>query len=52
MDSRRKLTSRIRGATPEIEAAAQRMRYNMTPAEQDLWQALKGKQLDGLKFRA
>jgi very-short-patch-repair endonuclease len=38
-----KTTPRIRGTTPEI--------YNLTPAEQLLWQALKGKQLNGLKFR-
>jgi very-short-patch-repair endonuclease len=46
-----KTTSRIRGTTPEIEASAKRLRYNLTPAEQLLWQALKGKQLNGLKFR-
>jgi len=46
-----KTTPRIRGTTPEIEAAARRLRRNMTPAEQKLWQALQGKQLDGLKFR-
>jgi very-short-patch-repair endonuclease len=46
-----KTTSRIRGTTPEIEAAARRLRTNLTQAEEILWQALKGKQLDGLKFR-
>jgi very-short-patch-repair endonuclease len=46
-----KITNRIRGTTPEIEAAARRLRQNMTPAEQTLWQALKGRQLAGLKFR-
>jgi len=51
MNPRNKTTSRIRGTTPEIEAAARRLRRNMTPAEQTLWDALKGKQLDGLKFR-
>ena len=51
MNSRRKTTSRIRGTTPEIEAAARRLRRNMTPAEKKLWQALKGKKLGGLKFR-
>jgi len=46
-----KTTPRIRGTTPEIDSAAKRLRYNLTPAEQLLWQALKGKQLNGLKFR-
>ena len=52
MDSRDKTTSRIRGTTPEIEAAARCLCRNMTPAEQKLWGALKGKKLGGLKFRA
>ena len=52
MSSRKKTTSRIRGTTPEIEAAARRMRRNMTPAEKTLWEALRRKQLGGLKFRA
>lgn len=43
--------SRIRGTTPEIELAARRLRKNLTPAEQMLWQALRGRQLHGLKFR-
>jgi very-short-patch-repair endonuclease len=42
---------RIRGTTPEIEAAAKRLRKNLTPAEARLWQALRNKQLEGLKFR-
>ena len=44
-------TSRIRGTTPASEAAARHMRQNPTPAEEALWQALKGRQLHGLKFR-
>jgi very-short-patch-repair endonuclease len=52
VNPKRKTTSRIRGTTPEIEAAARRMRRNMTPAEKKLWEALRGKQLGGLKFRA
>ncbi|MBW4486200.1 MAG: DUF559 domain-containing protein [Trichocoleus desertorum ATA4-8-CV12] len=47
----KKATLRIRGTTPEIELAAKKLRHNLTPAEQLLWQALKGKQLHGLKFR-
>ncbi|MDJ0567924.1 MAG: DUF559 domain-containing protein [Pleurocapsa sp. MO_192.B19] len=43
--------SRIRGTTPKIEQAARRLRKNMTPAEKQLWEALRNKQLDGLKFR-
>ncbi|MDH4138607.1 MAG: DUF559 domain-containing protein [Anaerolineae bacterium] len=52
MSSQNKTTPRIRGTTPEIEAAARRLRRNMTPAEKKLWEALKGKKLGGLKFRA
>ena len=43
---------RIRGTTPEIEEAARRMRYSMTPAESMLWERLRSKRLDGFKFRA
>ena len=52
MNPRDKTTPRIRGTTPEIEAAARHLRRNMTPAEQKLWEALKAKKLGGLKFRA
>ncbi len=52
MTLRNKTTPRIRGTTPEIEAAARCLRRNMTPAEKKLWEALKGKKLSGLKFRA
>jgi very-short-patch-repair endonuclease len=51
MTSPNKTTPRIRGTTPVIEAAARRLRQNMTPAELKLWNALQNKQLDGLKFR-
>jgi very-short-patch-repair endonuclease len=47
-----KTTNRIRGTTPEIEAAAQRHRRNMTAAEQKLWVALKNRELNGLRFRS
>ncbi|UCC89948.1 MAG: DUF559 domain-containing protein, partial [Anaerolineales bacterium] len=47
MTSGKRTTSRIRGTTPEIEAAARRLRRNMTAAEKKLWGALKGKQLGG-----
>ena len=42
---------RIRGTTPEIEQAAKRLRQNLTPAEAKLWEALRGKRLEGLRFR-
>jgi very-short-patch-repair endonuclease len=42
---------RMRGTTPEIIAAARRLRQNLTPAEQVLWQALRNRQLRGLRFR-
>jgi len=42
---------RIRGTHQEIEEAARRLRQELTPAESILWQALRGHQLDGLKFR-
>ena len=52
MDNSEKTTPRLRGTMPEIQQVAQIMREEMTPAEQVLWQALKGRQLAGLKFRA
>jgi very-short-patch-repair endonuclease len=42
---------RIRGSTPEVEAAAREMRKKPTPAEAALWEALRGKQVRGLRFR-
>ena len=45
-----KTTSRTRGSTVESEAAARAMRRDPTPAERVLWQALRGRQLAGLKF--
>jgi very-short-patch-repair endonuclease len=44
-------SNRIRGTSPEIIAAARRLRHNLTPAEQKLWQALQNKKLGGLRFR-
>ncbi|MBI4407732.1 MAG: endonuclease domain-containing protein [Candidatus Kerfeldbacteria bacterium] len=35
----------------QITWAAKQLRLRPTPAEQQLWQRLKGKQLDGYKFR-
>jgi very-short-patch-repair endonuclease len=42
---------RIRGTAPDIIAAARRLRLNLTPAEQKLWQVLNKRQLNGMKFR-
>jgi len=44
-------SDRIRGTTREIEEAARRLRQQLTPAESTLWQALRSRQLGGLKFR-
>jgi very-short-patch-repair endonuclease len=44
-------SKRIRGTAPQIIAAARQLRQNLTPAEQILWQSLKNRQLNGLKFR-
>ena len=48
----RKTTRLIRGITPEIQRRAKEMRASMTPAESRLWESLRGRQLDGLRFRA
>ncbi len=42
---------RIRGTTQQTEEAARRLRQQLTPAEDQLWSALRGRQLVGLKFR-
>ena len=42
---------RIRGTNPEIEQAARKLRNNLTPSESRLWQVLRNKQLEGLRFR-
>jgi very-short-patch-repair endonuclease len=46
-----KTTPSIRGTTPEIERRAKELRCQMTPAESRLWEALRGMQLEGLRFR-
>ena len=46
-----KTTSAIRGTTPAIEQCAKELRWQMTPSEKRLWLALKGRQVDGLRFR-
>lgn len=52
MSWQKKHKRRIRGATPEIEQAARKLRHNLTPAEAHLWEALRNKQLEGLRFRS
>jgi very-short-patch-repair endonuclease len=42
---------RVRGIPTEGTEAARRLRRESTPAEQVLWEAVPGRQLDGLKFR-
>jgi very-short-patch-repair endonuclease len=42
---------RIRGTTASIDDAAKQLRKTLTPAEQQLWQAVRGGKLAGLKFR-
>jgi very-short-patch-repair endonuclease len=44
-------SGRIRGSTPELQAAARELRRRMTPAEQVLWEELRGQKLAGLRFR-
>jgi very-short-patch-repair endonuclease len=44
-------SARIRGTTALIDNAAKQLRRTLTPAEQQLWQALRGGKLAGLKFR-
>lgn len=51
MNRRNTTTGRIRGTTPQIEAAARELRKTMTPAERVLWQALRRGQIGGLAFR-
>jgi very-short-patch-repair endonuclease len=42
---------RIRGTTQPIEQAARHLRQHLTPAEAQLWSALRRRQMAGLKFR-
>lgn len=42
---------RIRGTTQQTEQAARHLRQHLTPAEAQLWSALRRRQLVGLKFR-
>ncbi|MDI3342037.1 MAG: endonuclease domain-containing protein [Sphaerobacter sp.] len=48
---RRETTGRVRGTPPDGVAAARLLRRHLTPAEAVLWDALRGRKLQGLKFR-
>ena len=52
MESATQNRRKMRGTTAAIQQVARAMRKDMTPAEQALWGALSGKQLNGLRFRA
>jgi very-short-patch-repair endonuclease len=45
-------SNRIRGTTPNIVSAARQLRQHMTLAERTLWEILKKRQLNGLRFRS
>ncbi len=40
-----------RGTTPRVEGATRALRRRLTPAEHTLWDALRRRQLEGLRFR-
>ncbi len=42
---------RIRGSTPEIEAAAIELNRELPPTEKQLWQGLRARKIGGFKFR-
>jgi very-short-patch-repair endonuclease len=46
-----KIGPRMRGTTAAIQQAAVKMRWNPTPAESALWEALRGSRVAGLCFR-
>lgn len=41
----------VRGASEELRLAAKRLRREQTPAEKVLWEALRDRRLNGLRFR-
>jgi very-short-patch-repair endonuclease len=43
--------ARLRNTVPELVSRAKTFRQNPTPAEAVLWQALRGRQVSGAKFR-
>ncbi len=52
MSGRERTSSRVRGASPELVQMAQRLRRGMTAPERILWEALRKRQVNGLRFRA
>jgi very-short-patch-repair endonuclease len=42
---------RVRGASRELVLAARELRAEQTPAEHILWEELRNRRLDGIKFR-
>lgn len=46
-----KTTPLVRGTTPEIQQAARKLRRQLTPAEHQLWEAIRKRQVAGLRFR-
>ncbi len=44
-------SKRIRGVSPNTQEAAQQLRRQATLAEQTLWEALRRKQIEGVRFR-
>lgn len=51
MNKHRRTSTRIQGTTCEIEATAIKLRDLLTPAEARLWDAIRDRQLNGLRFR-
>ena len=41
----------MRGAITGLDETARTLRHELTPAEKKLWNAIRNRQLDGLKFR-
>lgn len=42
---------RVRGVTETVDQHLPELRGNLTPQERVLWDALRGRKLDGVKFR-
>jgi len=43
--------NRLRKSSRELQTAVREMHREPTPAEDELWEALRGRRLDGLRFR-
>lgn len=42
---------RIRNVSAEVQAMGEQLRHELTPAETVLWNALRGRQVENIKFR-